>query len=621
MLVRVQKPYMCKVAGCGKRYTDPSSLRKHVKTVHGPEVFAAKKQKRESWVIRTGGCVPARANASAPDELYCYTGVGAGAPSPFAAAAFAGLQMHAHAHHQYHAHLAQSQSANAAQNQNPNVNLHAHNLKQYASLTPSLSYSSLASSGSREAFTPTTYFNTPSTSSCLSSVVGSLDQIPEQPYVNHSQLGSGTLFPQQYAEPDMQLDRQFASPDNSWYAGHTLQQLQSQAPGSQQFSIPDIDMNSLNLAEIKPLTQLPAQAQLYQQPQQQQPPDWPPQAVAQVSPVQQPQPPPLQSQASTQEIAALCANFPNLERSFNTTTAAPTPLPLSNQFQQSRNNVFQFPVPSNPSAHLTRAPDTSLLQQPPPYGAHVRVEMNPNPSDLRFSNLVAQPPKQAPVAHRGDMRTLAQNQSLSFQDFRSPAMMCGTAPMGQPQQQQQQQQMQGMPAHNDFSPDSLNAFVNGQSPFVAAQQAASMELCSQAPNGAAQSQSQPQFASPPCDLSVALPSGELCRGAASIKCSPDSARHGSVSAAQAHGHGLAHGHDGHLLGAGLAGQSALCGGGGGPCFALATVPGARLGSMRGSSGPTCSFEFPFLPTTGSESALNTYDSAYNSLSISRNNLF
>ncbi len=40
-----QKPYVCKVPGCTKRYTDPSSLRKHVKTVHGPEVYANKKHK------------------------------------------------------------------------------------------------------------------------------------------------------------------------------------------------------------------------------------------------------------------------------------------------------------------------------------------------------------------------------------------------------------------------------------------------------------------------------------------------------------------------------------------------------------------------------------------------
>lgn len=41
----VQKPYACKIAGCTKRYTDPSSLRKHVKTVHGPEAHVTKRQR------------------------------------------------------------------------------------------------------------------------------------------------------------------------------------------------------------------------------------------------------------------------------------------------------------------------------------------------------------------------------------------------------------------------------------------------------------------------------------------------------------------------------------------------------------------------------------------------
>ena len=36
---------MCKAPGCTKRYTDPSSLRKHVKTVHGPDFYANKKHK------------------------------------------------------------------------------------------------------------------------------------------------------------------------------------------------------------------------------------------------------------------------------------------------------------------------------------------------------------------------------------------------------------------------------------------------------------------------------------------------------------------------------------------------------------------------------------------------
>ncbi len=47
MCVSVQKPYVCKIPGCTKRYTDPSSLRKHVKTVHGPEAHVTKKQRSE----------------------------------------------------------------------------------------------------------------------------------------------------------------------------------------------------------------------------------------------------------------------------------------------------------------------------------------------------------------------------------------------------------------------------------------------------------------------------------------------------------------------------------------------------------------------------------------------
>lgn len=44
-LLLLQKPYVCKAPGCTKRYTDPSSLRKHVKTVHGAEFYANKKHK------------------------------------------------------------------------------------------------------------------------------------------------------------------------------------------------------------------------------------------------------------------------------------------------------------------------------------------------------------------------------------------------------------------------------------------------------------------------------------------------------------------------------------------------------------------------------------------------
>ena len=43
--IYLQKPYVCKAPDCTKRYTDPSSLRKHVKTVHGPEFYANKKHK------------------------------------------------------------------------------------------------------------------------------------------------------------------------------------------------------------------------------------------------------------------------------------------------------------------------------------------------------------------------------------------------------------------------------------------------------------------------------------------------------------------------------------------------------------------------------------------------
>ena len=44
-----QKPYACKAPGCTKRYTDPSSLRKHVKTVHGPEFYANKRHKGNNY--------------------------------------------------------------------------------------------------------------------------------------------------------------------------------------------------------------------------------------------------------------------------------------------------------------------------------------------------------------------------------------------------------------------------------------------------------------------------------------------------------------------------------------------------------------------------------------------
>lgn len=47
-LCLLQKPYVCKIPGCTKRYTDPSSLRKHVKTVHGPEAHITKKHRGDT---------------------------------------------------------------------------------------------------------------------------------------------------------------------------------------------------------------------------------------------------------------------------------------------------------------------------------------------------------------------------------------------------------------------------------------------------------------------------------------------------------------------------------------------------------------------------------------------
>ncbi|TNM88658.1 hypothetical protein fugu_004912 [Takifugu bimaculatus] len=44
-LTPMRNQYVCKIPGCTKRYTDPSSLRKHVKTVHGPEAHITKKHR------------------------------------------------------------------------------------------------------------------------------------------------------------------------------------------------------------------------------------------------------------------------------------------------------------------------------------------------------------------------------------------------------------------------------------------------------------------------------------------------------------------------------------------------------------------------------------------------
>lgn len=54
---------MCKIPGCTKRYTDPSSLRKHVKTVHGPDAHVTKKHRGD---VGPGRALP---TPSAPPDL------------------------------------------------------------------------------------------------------------------------------------------------------------------------------------------------------------------------------------------------------------------------------------------------------------------------------------------------------------------------------------------------------------------------------------------------------------------------------------------------------------------------------------------------------------------------
>ena len=51
----MQKPYACKAPNCSKRYTDPSSLRKHVKTVHGADFYAKQKHKGVDYDGHNGG--------------------------------------------------------------------------------------------------------------------------------------------------------------------------------------------------------------------------------------------------------------------------------------------------------------------------------------------------------------------------------------------------------------------------------------------------------------------------------------------------------------------------------------------------------------------------------------
>lgn len=62
MAVIVQKPYTCQVPGCAKRYTDPSSLRKHVKSHSTKERQLRKK-------VLTTACAVTQLTSSS--EHYC----------------------------------------------------------------------------------------------------------------------------------------------------------------------------------------------------------------------------------------------------------------------------------------------------------------------------------------------------------------------------------------------------------------------------------------------------------------------------------------------------------------------------------------------------------------------
>lgn len=57
-LLRPQKPYACQIPGCSKRYTDPSSLRKHVKAHSAKEQQVRKKVRagKEWHVPRAPQC-------------------------------------------------------------------------------------------------------------------------------------------------------------------------------------------------------------------------------------------------------------------------------------------------------------------------------------------------------------------------------------------------------------------------------------------------------------------------------------------------------------------------------------------------------------------------------------
>lgn len=72
MFIYFQKPYICKAPGCTKRYTDPSSLRKHVKTVHGADFYAHKRHKGNGDNSRGGGSGGGGGTSAGADDASPY---------------------------------------------------------------------------------------------------------------------------------------------------------------------------------------------------------------------------------------------------------------------------------------------------------------------------------------------------------------------------------------------------------------------------------------------------------------------------------------------------------------------------------------------------------------------
>jgi len=65
-----QKPYACQISGCGKRYTDPSSLRKHLKnhTENSSTLSSLLSSDRVSTINVTASATGHKLNSMIPDR-------------------------------------------------------------------------------------------------------------------------------------------------------------------------------------------------------------------------------------------------------------------------------------------------------------------------------------------------------------------------------------------------------------------------------------------------------------------------------------------------------------------------------------------------------------------------